>query len=140
LATYADAVTVNRVFTLALPDQPLFSPADQAVLLQAQQDVAAVVQAGPQAFGAQQVGTVLNASVLGINALTRVPCQRFVSLLEPAASLPYAGRHHAALAGVRSRSQRRGLRHSGLDDPRAGPTARRASRSGRSGLLDERRA
>src|SRR5262245_3535600 len=77
LATYADAVTINRVFTLSLPDQSLFSPADQPVLLQAQQDVSAVVQAGPQAFGPQQVGTVLNASVLGIDALTRVPCERF---------------------------------------------------------------
>ena len=77
LATYADAVTVNRVFTLSLPDQSLFTPADQAALLQAQHDVAAVVQTGPQAFGPQQVGTVLNASVLGIDALTRVPCRRF---------------------------------------------------------------
>ena len=47
------------------------------MLLQAQQDVAAVVQAGPQAFGPQQVGTVLNASILGINALTRVPCKAY---------------------------------------------------------------
>ena len=34
LATYADAVNVNRVFSLSLPDQALFAPADQAALLQ----------------------------------------------------------------------------------------------------------
>ncbi len=77
LATYADAVNVNRVFSLSLPDQGLFTPADRAALLQIQHDLAAVVQGGPQAFGPQQVGTLLNAAVVGIDALTRVPCQRF---------------------------------------------------------------
>src|SRR5262249_56806419 len=55
LATYADAVTVNRVFTLSLPDQSLFTPADQAALLQAQHDVAAVVPARPPALAPQHV-------------------------------------------------------------------------------------
>jgi hypothetical protein len=77
LATYADAVTVNHVLTLSQPDRGLCSPADQAALLQIQQGLAAVVQAGPQAFGPQQVGIVLNAAVVGIDALTRTPCQRY---------------------------------------------------------------
>jgi hypothetical protein len=76
-ATYADALSLNRVFATAQSDLPLFSPADQVIVQQLQRDVSAVVAAGPDAFGATQVGTLLSAALQGIDALTRLPCQRF---------------------------------------------------------------
>jgi len=76
-ATYADAVSLNRVFATAQGDLSLFSPADQVIVQQLQRDVAAVVAAGPAAFGPTQVSILLNAALQGINALTRLPCQRY---------------------------------------------------------------
>jgi Peptidase family M28 len=76
-ATYADALSLSHVFATAQSDLPLFSPADQVLLQQLQSDVSAVVVAGPDAFGPAQVGTLLSAAAQGINALTRLPCQRF---------------------------------------------------------------
>jgi len=77
LATYVDALSVNHAFTLATPDLPLFSPADRVLLQQLQADLAAVVAAGPDAFGPEQIGVLLGAAAQGIDALTRVPCQAF---------------------------------------------------------------
>ncbi|HJW68016.1 MAG TPA: M28 family peptidase [Candidatus Binatia bacterium] len=76
-ATYADALALSHVFATAQSDLPLFSPADQVIVQQLQSDVAAVVAAGPDAFGPAQVGALLTAAAQGINALTRLPCQRF---------------------------------------------------------------
>jgi hypothetical protein len=76
-ATYADAVALNRVFSIAQGDLPLFSPADQVIVQQLQHDVAAVVAAGPGAFGPSQVGVLLNAALQGIGALTRLPCETY---------------------------------------------------------------
>ncbi len=77
LAVYGDAVSVHQVFSLAQADIPLFPPADQMVLRQIEQDLAAVVQGGPGAFDGTDVATVLNAALQGIGALTRLPCQKF---------------------------------------------------------------
>jgi Peptidase family M28 len=76
-ATYADALALSHVFATAQSDLPLFSPADQVIVQQLQSDVAAVVAAGPDAFGPAQVGALLTAAAQGINALTRLPCERF---------------------------------------------------------------
>ena len=76
-ATYQDALSLNHVFSTAQSDLALFSPTDQVIVQQLQSDVAAVVAAGPDAFGSAQVGALLNAALQGINALTRLPCQRF---------------------------------------------------------------
>ncbi len=77
LATYADAESIHRVFSRAQVDLMLFPPADRVMLEQIQGDLAGVVEAGPDAFGPTQVGTVLNAALQGIGALTRMPCQAF---------------------------------------------------------------
>jgi hypothetical protein len=77
LASYADAVSVHHVFTIAQSDLALFPPADQAVLQQILADLTGVVQAGPAAFDQADVGIVLNAALQGIGALTRLPCQKF---------------------------------------------------------------
>jgi hypothetical protein len=74
---YQDALSLNHVFSTAQGDLALFSPADQVIVQQLQSDVAAVVAAGPDAFGSAQVGALLNAALQGINALTRLRCQRF---------------------------------------------------------------
>jgi hypothetical protein len=77
LATFRDAEAIARVFSAAQADLVLFPPADRMMLEQIQRDLGRVVQAGPGAFGPEQVGVVLNAAVQGIDALTRMPCQAF---------------------------------------------------------------
>jgi hypothetical protein len=77
LATYADALSINQVFTTAQSDLILFPPADRVMLQQIQSDLAGVVLAGPESFGPTEIGIVLNAALQGINALTRLPCQKF---------------------------------------------------------------
>jgi hypothetical protein len=77
LATFRDAESIARVFSAAQGDLALFPPADRTMLEQIQRDLEGVVQGGPDAFGAEQVGIVLNAALQGIDALTRMPCQAF---------------------------------------------------------------
>jgi hypothetical protein len=75
--SYQDAVSVHTAFTLAQSDLPLFPPADQAVLRGILTALSPIVQAGPAAFDQSDVGTVANAALQGIEALTRLPCQKF---------------------------------------------------------------
>jgi hypothetical protein len=75
--TFADALSIDDVFTRAQADLALFPPDDRVVIAQIGSDLSAVVAAGPGAFGAQQVGVVANAALQGIAALTRLPCQAF---------------------------------------------------------------
>lgn len=76
--TYADAVSIERVFRRADPDIPVyFEPMDQMLLRQIQADLAAVVGAGPGAFDATAIGITANAALQGIAAIGRVPCGAF---------------------------------------------------------------
>jgi hypothetical protein len=77
LASYQDAVSVHDVFTRAQADLALFSPADQALLTGILTSLTPIVQAGPGAFDQADVGVVLGAALNGIDALTRLPCQKF---------------------------------------------------------------
>lgn len=77
LASYQDAVSIHRVFTLAQADLALFSPADQALLKSILANLTPIVQAGPGAFDQGDVGVVLSAALQGVDALTRIPCQKF---------------------------------------------------------------
>jgi Peptidase family M28 len=77
LATFRDAESIARVFSAAQGDLALFPPVDRTMLEQIQRDLEGVVQAGPGAFGPEQVSVVLNAALQGIGALTRMPCQAF---------------------------------------------------------------
>src|SRR6185503_9789985 len=61
LATYGDAVSLAAVFTEGLADLALFPPADQAIVQQTQQDIAAIVADGPASFGAADEGVLFGA-------------------------------------------------------------------------------
>jgi hypothetical protein len=74
-ATYDDAVAINRVLTQGLADIAVFPPADQEMLVTAQQQLSAIVTAGPDAFDPADIAVTLNAALNAINALTRLPCQ-----------------------------------------------------------------
>ena len=76
-ASFIDALSISRVFTTAQVDLMLFPPADRMILEQIQRDLTSIVQAGPDAFGPEQVGVLLGAALQGIGALTRLPCQAF---------------------------------------------------------------
>jgi hypothetical protein len=77
LAVYADAVALLDVFSRAQIDLPIFPAMDQLVILQTYEDLQSVVQAGPDAFDSNAVITTLNAALQGIDAVTRLPCQKF---------------------------------------------------------------
>jgi hypothetical protein len=77
LATYADAGVIHDVFSRAQADLILFPPTDQMLLQRLSDELAAVVQGGPEAFGSEEVIVTLNAALQGIGALTRLPCQKF---------------------------------------------------------------
>ena len=76
-ASYADALSLERVLDTAQNDLSLLSPADQVITQQLRSNVAAVVAAGPAAFDSAQAAVLLGAAAQGIDLLTRVPCQRF---------------------------------------------------------------
>jgi hypothetical protein len=75
--TYADAVSIERVFRRADPDLDYFTPMDQVLLRQIQADMAAIVGAGPAAFDNAAVAATANAALQGIAAIQRIPCGAF---------------------------------------------------------------
>ncbi|HEV7733054.1 MAG TPA: M28 family peptidase [Candidatus Binatia bacterium] len=77
LAKFEDAVSLLDVFSRAQADLPIFPPVDQLVLQQIYADLAGVVQNGPDNFDDGAIVTTLNAALQGIDALTRLPCQKF---------------------------------------------------------------
>jgi hypothetical protein len=58
-------------------DLALFSPADQRLLQGIHATLQGLLADGPGAFDAQDVGTLLQAAIDTVNALRRVPCQKF---------------------------------------------------------------
>ncbi|HEV7731588.1 MAG TPA: M20/M25/M40 family metallo-hydrolase [Candidatus Binatia bacterium] len=74
LATYNDAVSLNDVFSNAIADLPLFTPADQVIVQQTQLDIAAIVADGPANFDSDDVNTLLNAALSTLAAIDRVGC------------------------------------------------------------------
>ena len=81
-ATYEDAVTITDVLDGAAgADLALFSSTEQAIILNAQASLRAIVDAGPGNFGLEDI-TTLGLAVLDlINALATLPCD--VYLLTP---------------------------------------------------------
>jgi hypothetical protein len=75
LAAYKDALTLQRVFTLATPDLPLFSPADQVVITGVRDTIDQIVADGPGAFDNADVGVLLQAAIVGIAAIQRLGCR-----------------------------------------------------------------
>jgi hypothetical protein len=76
LATFADALTLQEVFVRAQPDVTLFSSADQTVLLGIRDSLAQVVAGGPNAFGQDDIGLVLQTALDGIAAIQRLGCRK----------------------------------------------------------------
>lgn len=69
LATYADAVALDAIFTRAAPDLRRFPPVARRKLQRIVADVAAIVARGPDAFGAGDVGVLLDAAVESLDAI-----------------------------------------------------------------------
>lgn len=76
-ASFTDLERVAGVVAAGQVDLDFFSPADQALLQGINTTLQGLVADGPGAFDAQDVGTVLQAAIDTVNALRRVPCQKF---------------------------------------------------------------
>ena len=76
LATYADAQVLDALFAVAIADLPRFAPADQATIRRVRSDLDAIVAAGPGAFDANAVVTVLNAALQSLDAIAHLGCLR----------------------------------------------------------------
>ncbi|MBM4265424.1 MAG: M28 family peptidase [Deltaproteobacteria bacterium] len=63
LATYDDAVILDRIVRGGITDLDLFRPEDQSTLRTTSDALRAIVDAGPQAFDGQDVQTVLGAAL-----------------------------------------------------------------------------
>lgn len=77
LATFADAQRVANAVAMGQVDLALFTPADQTLLTGIDTTLQGIVADGPGAFDATDVGTFLGAAIDVVNALRRVPCQKF---------------------------------------------------------------
>jgi hypothetical protein len=75
LATYADALSLQHVFTTAMPDLSLFGTDDRQVIVGIGAAIDAIVAAGPAAFDDGAVLTLLDAAVQGIAAIQRLGCR-----------------------------------------------------------------
>jgi hypothetical protein len=75
LAVY-DALSLRQVFTTAQVDLPLFSPADQAVIMATGTAIEQIVADGPGAFDQADVTTLLTAALDGIAAIQRLGCRQ----------------------------------------------------------------
>ena len=77
LATYADAVALQVIGERAAADLGRFTPAQQERLQLARANVDRVVAEGPEAFGADDVLTILNGAASSISIFTTGPCDGF---------------------------------------------------------------
>jgi hypothetical protein len=58
-------------------DLGFFSPGDQTLLQGIDATLQGLIADGPGAFDSADVGTLLTAAIDVVNALRRVPCQKF---------------------------------------------------------------
>jgi hypothetical protein len=77
LASFADLQRVSSVVARGRDDLELFSPADQTLLTTLDATLQGLVAEGPAAFDANDVTTLLTGAIDAVNALRRVPCQKF---------------------------------------------------------------
>jgi hypothetical protein len=77
LARFEDLERVAEVVQAGQADLGLFSAADQATLSALNATFQTLVAEGPAAFDSTDVGTLLQGAIDTVNALRRVPCQRF---------------------------------------------------------------
>lgn len=99
LATYEDAVSLNHVVQQGTEDLRLFTVGDQVTLRMVADDVAAIVEAGPDAFGGADVGVLLDAALTTLAIVdSNLECANYV----PSPKRSFARR----LAGPRSSGPR----------------------------------
>jgi hypothetical protein len=75
LASFADAVTLQQVFIRAQPDLPLFSQADQQVIMGVADALDQIVTDGPAMFDQGDVAILLQTALDGIAAIQRPGCR-----------------------------------------------------------------
>jgi hypothetical protein len=77
LATFTDLQRVAAIVQSGRADVALLQPADQATAMALDATLQGMVAAGPAAFDFVDVGTLLQGAIDLVNALRRVPCQKF---------------------------------------------------------------
>jgi len=77
LATFADAQRVASIVQMGQVDLALFTPADQTLMAGINTTLQGIVADGPGAFDSTDVATFLGSAINVVNALRRVPCQKF---------------------------------------------------------------
>jgi Zn-dependent M28 family amino/carboxypeptidase len=77
VATFDDAVTMQRLVAAAQADLGRYAAADQAVVEQFLVDLDAVVADGPEAFDGADVGVLLSGSATLVDLLTEGTCDAF---------------------------------------------------------------
>ncbi len=75
---YADAVALLEVAHRAQADLGRFTPAQQVVLTDFRDDLAAMVDAGPDQFGSDDVSTLLAGAARTVSLLTSGTCDGFL--------------------------------------------------------------
>lgn len=79
VSVYSDAVELLRVVELAQTDLGLFPPDQQVAIAQFQLDLQVIVIAGPEAFDAQAVGTLLGGAAMLVSSLSALECDPYLS-------------------------------------------------------------
>lgn len=79
VSAYSDAVELLRVVEIAQTDLGLFPPDQQVAIAQFQLDLQAIVNAGPEAFDAQAVGTLLGGAAMLVSSLRALDCDPYLS-------------------------------------------------------------
>jgi hypothetical protein len=77
--TYADFVALLQIANRGLHDLGLFTPAQQATLLQFRSDVNAIVAAGPAKFDPNNVIPVLLETQTAIAVISSLPCNGYLN-------------------------------------------------------------
>lgn len=77
LAIFQDALSLQHVISLGVPDLGYLTPADAAGTLQSQAQINGIVADGPAQFDNLDIGVVLSSASSLVTGLTRVPCQAF---------------------------------------------------------------
>lgn len=78
LASFEDATVINDVINGSIVDLALFTPGDQATILQFQSDLNAIVADGPGNFDNSDVTTLLLGTLDVVDILTNIDCDGFL--------------------------------------------------------------
>jgi hypothetical protein len=74
LATYEDAVALAEVIGSGMADLRVFPREERPELLEIANDIAAIAEAGPEAFGPEDAATAVGVAAATIEALTGLEC------------------------------------------------------------------